>query len=148
MFRTRFHIRKFINIVVPSILSTISISVLDVYRDVLVCSNISVIRTWRPVGRCFYFSPKKKCGFFVQWPFETGSWMFYKISYLTESYRFCKVKLQKEIILSDFRFENHLIWKVEWTKNPHFFFGVFRVPTHLPTGRHVQISSLFAKREA
>ena len=55
------------------------------------------------------FRPPKKCGFFMQWSFKTGTWMFYTISYLTGSYIFCKVKLQKDIILSDFRFENHLI---------------------------------------
>ena len=41
---------------------------------------------------------------------------------MRERYRFLKVKFQKEIILSDFKFEHHSIWKVQWTKKSHFFF--------------------------
>ena len=50
---------------------------------------------------------QKKFGFFVQWSFERGSSVFSNLSYIRETYRFYKLKLQKEMILSDFIFENY-----------------------------------------
>ena len=103
-------------------------------------------RYWKPFDArsegAPIFRQKKKFGFFVQWSFERGSSVFSNLSYLRESYRFYKLKLQKAMILSDFIFENYPLWKSQLDEKNKLFFADFRGTAHLPTGRHF-LNSLY-----
>ena len=86
-------------------------------------------RYWKPFDArsegAPIFRQKKKFGFFVQWSFERGSSVFSNLSYLRESYRFYKLKLQKAMILSDFIFENYPLWKSQLDEKNKLFFCRF-----------------------